>query len=174
MKKNLDITKPRYSEQILPVTVSWPFVIPRFHGNCFCWIFNSMKRGFVVARAPLGGAHITLLWSGTACGKDHKDTLPQTRTHHAHTRFGAREVRSFIRQVFWYYEMVTLVWEWPDPQKLMINQIVTSDFWSKFCSSRNQPVPWRLWLCWVQQQTTTTFIFNTVTEMSLVVGSRLF
>ena len=136
MKKNLDITKPRYSEQILPVTVSWPFVIPRFHGNCFCWIFNSMKRGFVVARAPLGGAHITLLWSGTACGKDHKDTLPQTRTHHAHTRFGAREVRSFIRQVFWYYEMVTLVWEWPDPQKLMINQIVTSDCWSKFRISK--------------------------------------
>ena len=120
MKKNLDITKPRYSEQILPVTVSWPFVIPRFHGNCFCWIFNSMKRGFVVARAPLGGAHITLLWSGTAYGKDHKDTLPQTRTH----------------QVFWYYEMVTLVWERPDPQKLMINQIVTSDCWSKFCISK--------------------------------------
>ena len=29
MKKNLDITKPRYSEQILSVT--WPFVISRFH-----------------------------------------------------------------------------------------------------------------------------------------------
>ena len=29
MKKNLDITKPRYSKQILPVP--WPFVIWRFH-----------------------------------------------------------------------------------------------------------------------------------------------
>ena len=29
MKINLDITKPRYSEQILPVP--WPFVILRFH-----------------------------------------------------------------------------------------------------------------------------------------------
>ena len=124
MKKNLDITKLRYSEQILPVTVSWPFVISSFHCNCFCWIFNSIKRGFVVGtrdeplrtsgwEASLVGAQdplITLLWSGTAYGKDHKDTLPQTRTHHAHTLFGAREVRSFIRQVFWYYEMVILVW----------------------------------------------------------------
>ena len=31
MKKDLDITKPRYSEQILPVP--WPFVISRFHCN---------------------------------------------------------------------------------------------------------------------------------------------
>ena len=29
MEKNLDITKPRYSEQVLPVP--WPFVISRFH-----------------------------------------------------------------------------------------------------------------------------------------------
>ena len=29
MEKNLDITKPRYSEQILPVP--WQFVISRFH-----------------------------------------------------------------------------------------------------------------------------------------------
>ena len=29
MKKNLDITKPRYSKQILPVP--WPFVVLRFH-----------------------------------------------------------------------------------------------------------------------------------------------
>ena len=32
MKMNLDITKPCYSEQILPVP--WPFVISRFHCNC--------------------------------------------------------------------------------------------------------------------------------------------
>ena len=32
MKKNLDITKPRYSEQIVPVP--WPFVTSRFH--CMC------------------------------------------------------------------------------------------------------------------------------------------
>ena len=29
MKKNLDVPKPRYSEQILPVP--WPFVISRFY-----------------------------------------------------------------------------------------------------------------------------------------------
>ena len=29
MEKNLDVTKPRYSEQILPVP--WPFVFSRFH-----------------------------------------------------------------------------------------------------------------------------------------------
>ena len=33
MKKNLDTTKPRYSEQILPVR--WPFVISRFFLICF-------------------------------------------------------------------------------------------------------------------------------------------
>ena len=33
MKKNLDITKPRYRELILQV--SGPFVISRFHCNCF-------------------------------------------------------------------------------------------------------------------------------------------
>ena len=33
MKKNLHITKPRYSEQILPVPRSGPFVISRFHCN---------------------------------------------------------------------------------------------------------------------------------------------
>ena len=33
MKKNLDITKPRYRELILQVP--WPFVISRFHCNCF-------------------------------------------------------------------------------------------------------------------------------------------
>ena len=31
MKENLDITKPRYSEQILPVP--WSFVISRFKGG---------------------------------------------------------------------------------------------------------------------------------------------
>ena len=29
MEKNLDITKPRYSEQILPVP--WPFTVSTFH-----------------------------------------------------------------------------------------------------------------------------------------------
>ena len=29
MKKNLDITKPRYSEHILPIP--WPYVLSRFH-----------------------------------------------------------------------------------------------------------------------------------------------
>ena len=29
MEKNLDITKPLYGEQILPVP--WPFIISRFH-----------------------------------------------------------------------------------------------------------------------------------------------
>ena len=29
MEKNLDVTKPRYSEHMLPVP--WPFVISRFH-----------------------------------------------------------------------------------------------------------------------------------------------
>ena len=32
MKKNLDTTKPRYSEQILPVR--WPFVISRLFSGC--------------------------------------------------------------------------------------------------------------------------------------------
>ena len=30
MKKNLDLTKPRHSELILPIP--WPFVMSRFHG----------------------------------------------------------------------------------------------------------------------------------------------
>ena len=40
MKKNLDTTKPRYSELILPVP--WPFVISRFHCNCFNQVSHSL------------------------------------------------------------------------------------------------------------------------------------
>ena len=46
MKKNLDTTKPRYSEQILPVR--WPFVISRFF-FMFCYYGGKKKnRGYTV------------------------------------------------------------------------------------------------------------------------------
>ncbi len=44
MEKNLDITKPRYSEHILPVP--WPFVISRFH--CTKCLLNTLVTFFVV------------------------------------------------------------------------------------------------------------------------------
>ena len=40
MEKNLDTTKPRYSEHILPV--SWSFVISRFHCNRIVDMWNSL------------------------------------------------------------------------------------------------------------------------------------
>ena len=43
MKTNLDITKPRCSQQILPVP--WPFVISRFHCR---WLHHHNSRGFHV------------------------------------------------------------------------------------------------------------------------------
>ena len=33
MEENLDITKPRFSEPVLPVP--WPFIISRFHSTGF-------------------------------------------------------------------------------------------------------------------------------------------
>ena len=59
MKKNLDITKPRSSEQILPVP--WPFVMSRFHctkrGHAeerqylHCLVFLSISRVTVIKPA---------------------------------------------------------------------------------------------------------------------------
>ena len=40
MKKNLDITKPRYGEQIL--SGSWPFIKSRFHCTHFVY-YNSLN-----------------------------------------------------------------------------------------------------------------------------------
>ena len=47
MKKNLDITKPRYSQQILPVP--WPFVISRFH----CILLNHKRQVYFLVQSPL-------------------------------------------------------------------------------------------------------------------------
>ena len=43
VEKHLDITKPRYSEQILPVP--WHFVISRFH--CIGYIGMCLAKGMV-------------------------------------------------------------------------------------------------------------------------------
>ena len=44
MQKNLDVKKPRYREQILPV--SWPFYIWRFHYNAHLYfLINYVTRG---------------------------------------------------------------------------------------------------------------------------------
>ena len=48
MEENLDITKPRFSEPVLPVP--WPFIISRFHSTGFRilvsgnWISNSNRK----------------------------------------------------------------------------------------------------------------------------------
>ena len=51
MKKNLDKTKPRYSEQILPFP--WPFVISRFHSIFFFQLPKLNKYCLRVELAPL-------------------------------------------------------------------------------------------------------------------------
>ena len=56
MKKNLDITKPRSSEQILPVP--WPFVMLRFHstnwGHSFYVSYWRRHRRFYIIGAKEG------------------------------------------------------------------------------------------------------------------------
>ena len=59
MEKNLDITKPRYSEQILPVP--WSFVISRFHrvGECsrdqYYWDTFVLLGGDILCTVPQKG-----------------------------------------------------------------------------------------------------------------------
>ena len=59
MEKNFDITKPRYSEQILPVP--WPFVISRFHsvGECsrdqYYWDTFVLLGGDILSTGPQKG-----------------------------------------------------------------------------------------------------------------------
>ena len=57
MKKNLDITKLRYSEQIFPVP--WPFVTSRFH--CMC-----CSKGYMVFALfwSKDGYRLYPCWSG--------------------------------------------------------------------------------------------------------------
>ena len=44
MKKNLGITKPRHSEQIVPVP--WPIITSRFHCSLKCLFFaHTVQRG---------------------------------------------------------------------------------------------------------------------------------
>ena len=65
MKKNLDITKPRYSEQIFPVP--WPFVMSRFHCTTIIWgliILGFYYVGFPEKRALVLSFHISLLVIG--------------------------------------------------------------------------------------------------------------
>ena len=73
MKKNLDTTKPRYSEQILPVR--WPFVISRFFFVCFA--ITGVRKKTEVAlyydfgslRSPESIACVTVVqfWSVPRC-----------------------------------------------------------------------------------------------------------
>ena len=73
MKKNLDTTKPCYSEQILPVR--WPFVISRFFFICFAitgvrkttevplyYDFRSLRSAESIARVT-----VVQFWSVPLC-----------------------------------------------------------------------------------------------------------
>ena len=69
MKKNHDITKPRYSKNILEVP--WPFVILRFHCTCFFLItFLQVSKTIfssttMVLLIPLGVPTIMEAWCTT-------------------------------------------------------------------------------------------------------------
>ena len=49
MKKNLDITKPRYSEHI-DLPVPWPFVISRFHYTYNSWVQTVHNKKIISSR----------------------------------------------------------------------------------------------------------------------------
>ena len=65
MEKNLDITKPLYGEQILPVP--WPFVISRFHYMPYIYQLRVVMQAY---QSP-----VLHLWANTSCFLEEEDEL---------------------------------------------------------------------------------------------------